>query len=103
MAKNTAKWRVLEVTLMNTKYVTPSIKTHRNTCTYPLNRTQYSPQGTNIVARMRRLLNKTGIGLTTGFIRLHTVSHNYSVYTLTASQFTIVLPSLLTITTDSHN
>jgi hypothetical protein len=36
-------------------------------------------------------LYKTGIGLTTEFIRSHTVTHNYSVYTLTASQFTIVL------------
>jgi hypothetical protein len=34
---------------------------------------------------------KTGIGLTTGFIGSHTVTHNYSVYTPTASQFTIVL------------
>jgi hypothetical protein len=25
---------------------------------------------------------KTGIGLTTGFIESHTVTHNYSVYTL---------------------
>jgi hypothetical protein len=25
---------------------------------------------------------KTGIGLTTGFIGSHTVTHNYSVYTL---------------------
>jgi hypothetical protein len=44
----------------------------------------------NTVARVRRLY-KTGIGLTTGFIGSHTVTHNYSVYTLTASQFTIVL------------
>jgi hypothetical protein len=28
-------------------------------------------------------LYKTGIGLTTGFIGSHTVTHNYSVYTLT--------------------
>jgi hypothetical protein len=34
-----------------------------------------------IVVRMWRLY-KTGIGLTTGFIRSHTVTHNYSVYTL---------------------
>jgi hypothetical protein len=34
---------------------------------------------------------KTDIGLTTGFIGSHTVTHIYSVYTLTASQFTIVL------------
>jgi hypothetical protein len=33
----------------------------------------------------------------------HTHSYTHSVYTLTASQFTIVLLSLLTITTDSHN
>jgi hypothetical protein len=39
---------------------------------------------------MRRLY-KTDIGLTTGFIGSHTVTHNYSVYTPTASQFTIVL------------
>jgi hypothetical protein len=39
---------------------------------------------------MRRLC-KTGIGLITGFIGSHTVTHNYSVSTLTASQFTIVL------------
>jgi hypothetical protein len=32
-----------------------------------------------------------GIGLTAGFIESHTVTHKYSVYTLTASQFTIVL------------
>jgi hypothetical protein len=37
----------------------------------------------NIVACMQRLY-KTGIGLTTGFIGSHTVTHNYSVYTLTA-------------------
>jgi hypothetical protein len=37
----------------------------------------------NTVARMRRLY-ETGIGLTTGFIGSHTVTHNYSVYTLTA-------------------
>jgi hypothetical protein len=43
----------------------------------------------NIVARMWRLY-KTGIGLTTGFIGSHTVTHSYSVYTL-HSQFTIVL------------
>jgi hypothetical protein len=42
-----------------------------------------------IVARMWRLY-KTGIGLTTGFIRSHTVTHNYSV-TLYNSQLTIVL------------
>jgi hypothetical protein len=38
-----------------------------------------------------RQLYKTGIGLTTGFIGSHTVTHNYSVHTLTASEFTIVL------------
>jgi hypothetical protein len=43
----------------------------------------------NNVARMRRLY-KTRIGLITGFIGSHTVTHNYSVYTL-HSQFTIVL------------
>jgi hypothetical protein len=37
----------------------------------------------SILARMRRLY-ETGIGLTTGFIGSHTVTHNYSVYTLTA-------------------
>jgi hypothetical protein len=37
--------------------------------------------GQYTVARMRRLY-KTGIGLTTGFIGSHTVTHNYSVYTL---------------------
>jgi hypothetical protein len=31
------------------------------------------------------------VGLTTGYIGSHAVTHNYSVYTLTASQFTIVL------------
>jgi hypothetical protein len=35
-------------------------------------------------------LYKTGIGLKTGFIGSHTVTHSYSVYTL-HSQFTIVL------------
>jgi hypothetical protein len=43
----------------------------------------------DIVARMWRLY-KTGIGLTTGFIGSHTVTLNYSVYTL-HWQFTIVL------------
>jgi hypothetical protein len=33
------------------------------------------------VARMR-LLYKTGYWMTTGFIGSHTVTHNYSVYTL---------------------
>jgi hypothetical protein len=37
----------------------------------------------HIVARMWRLY-KTGIGLTTGFIRSHTVTHNYSVLHFTA-------------------
>jgi hypothetical protein len=37
-------------------------------------------------------LYKTGIGLTTGFIGSHTVTHNYSVYT---SQITIVAATLL--------
>jgi hypothetical protein len=36
--------------------------------------------GKYIVPRMWRLY-KTGIGLTTGFIGSHTVTHNYSVYT----------------------
>jgi hypothetical protein len=44
--------------------------------------------GLHIVARMRRLY-ETGTGLTTGFIGSHTVTLNYSVYTL-HSQFTIV-------------
>jgi hypothetical protein len=39
------------------------------------------PEIVDPVARMRRLY-KTGIGLTTGFIGSHTVTHNYSVYTL---------------------
>jgi hypothetical protein len=43
-----------------------------------------------IVARMWRLYN-TGIGLTTGFIRSHSVTHNYSVYTLQFTMFTITL------------
>jgi hypothetical protein len=47
---------------------------------------------------------KTGFGLTTGFIGSHTVTHNYSVYTLTAHYSSPQhLPSLLTITTHSHN
>jgi hypothetical protein len=42
-------------------------------------------------------LYKTGIGLTTGFIGSHTVTHNYSVYTLTAYYSSPQhLPSLLT-------
>jgi hypothetical protein len=53
------------------------------TGTYPISFFHY------IVARMWRLY-KTGIGLTNGFIGSHTVTHNYSVYTL-HSQFTIVL------------
>jgi hypothetical protein len=40
---------------------------------------------------MRRLY-KTGIGLTTGFIRSDTVTHNYSVYT---SLFTVAAATLL--------
>jgi hypothetical protein len=51
---------------------------------------QLSYTHNDIVARMRRLY-KTGIGLATGFIGSHTVTHNYSVYTLTASQFAIAL------------
>jgi hypothetical protein len=51
----------------------------------------------DIVARMWRLY-KTGIGLTTGFIGSHTVTHNYSVYTLTAHYSSLQhLPSLLTV------
>jgi hypothetical protein len=46
---------------------------------------------------MRRLY-KTGIGLTTGFIESHTVTHNYSVYTPTAHYSSLQhLPSLLTV------
>jgi hypothetical protein len=36
----------------------------------------------HIVARIVWQLYKMGIGLTTGFIGSHTVTHNYSVYTL---------------------
>jgi hypothetical protein len=36
-------------------------------------------------------LYKTGIGLTTGFIGSHTVTHIYSVYTLQFTMFTITL------------
>jgi hypothetical protein len=36
----------------------------------------------NIVARIVWRLYKRGIGLTTGFIGSHTVTHNYSVYIL---------------------
>jgi hypothetical protein len=39
------------------------------------------PLLTPVIARIWRLY-KTGIGLTTGFIGSHTVTHNYSVYTL---------------------
>jgi hypothetical protein len=46
----------------------------------------FSKNHLNIVARMWRLY-KTGIGLTTGFIGSHTVTHNYSVYT---SQLTVL-------------
>jgi hypothetical protein len=45
----------------------------------------------HIVARMWRLY-KMGIGLTTGFIGSHTVTHNYSVY---PSQLTIAAATLL--------
>jgi hypothetical protein len=41
---------------------------------------------------MRGDYYKTGIGLTTGFIRSHTVTLNYSVY---ASQLTIAAATLL--------
>jgi hypothetical protein len=41
---------------------------------------------------------KTGIGLTTGFIGSHIVTHNYSVYTLTAPYSSLQhLPSLHTV------
>jgi hypothetical protein len=43
----------------------------------------------NIFARMWRLY-KTGIGLTTGFIRSHTVTDNYSL--LTVSSLVACLP-----------
>jgi hypothetical protein len=46
----------------------------------------------NIVAHIVWRLYKTGIGLTTGFIGSHTVTHNYSVYT---SQLTIAAATLL--------
>jgi hypothetical protein len=47
---------------------------------------------------MWRLIYKTGIGLTTGFIGSHTVTHNYSVYTLTAPYGSLQhLPSLHTV------
>jgi hypothetical protein len=49
----------------------------------------------NSVSRMWRLY-KTGTGLTTGFIGSHTVTHNYSVYTLQFTLFSIHVPSLLT-------
>jgi hypothetical protein len=45
-----------------------------------------------IVARIVWQLYKTGIGLTTGFIGSHTVTHNYSVY---ASQLTTIESILL--------
>jgi hypothetical protein len=35
---------------------------------------------------MWRQLYKTGIGLTTGFIGSHTVTHNYSIYTTESLQ-----------------
>jgi hypothetical protein len=41
---------------------------------------------------MRGDYYKTGIGLKTGFIGSHTVTHNYSVYT---SQLTIAAATLL--------
>jgi hypothetical protein len=48
---------------------------------------------TNNVARMRGDYYKTGIGLTTGFIGSHTVTHNYSVYTsqLTTTELLLLL------------
>jgi hypothetical protein len=39
---------------------------------------------------------RRGIGLTIGFIGSNTVTHNYSVYTLQFTMFTIHVPSLLT-------
>jgi hypothetical protein len=44
-----------------------------------------------VLSRVQWRLYNAGIGLTTGFIGSHTVTHNYSVYTRTASQFTIAL------------
>jgi hypothetical protein len=44
------------------------------------------------------IVYKTGIGLTTGFIGSHTVTHNYSVHTLTAHYSSLQhSPSLLTV------
>jgi hypothetical protein len=40
-----------------------------------------------VLSRVKRRLYKTGIGLTTGLIGSHTVTHNYSVY---ASQLTTI-------------
>jgi hypothetical protein len=52
----------------------------------------------HVVARLVWRLYKTGIGLTTGFIGSHTVTHNYSVYTLTAHYSSLQhLLSLLTV------
>jgi hypothetical protein len=45
----------------------------------------------NIVTRKRRIY-KMGIGSTTGFIGSHTITHNYSVYTLL---FTVAAATLL--------
>jgi hypothetical protein len=51
----------------------------------------------SIVARMQGLY-KMGIGLTTGFIGSHTVTHNYSIYTLIAPYSSLRhLPSLHTV------
>jgi S-adenosylmethionine/arginine decarboxylase-like enzyme len=55
-----------------------------------------------IVARIAWRLYKTGIGITTGFIESHTITHNYSVYALqlttvhynTCRVFTLCLHSL---------
>jgi hypothetical protein len=49
------------------------------------------------VARMCGDYNRRGIGLTTGFIGSHTVTHNYSVYVLQLT--TVHLPSLHTVST----
>jgi hypothetical protein len=59
---------------------------------------QSSPLLTSVVARIVWRLYKTGIGLTAGFIGSHTVTHNYSVYTLRAPHSSLQrLPSLHTV------
>jgi hypothetical protein len=52
-----------------------------NTCTHG-----------NVLSRVCGDYYKTGIGLTTGFIGSHTVTHNYSVYAL---HLTIAAATLL--------